>query len=256
MVATELERRPYGKRRAADGTLLPCSFEGCVKSVLARAMCQEHYVLWRRGAGEQPVYVLGTTECSIDRCERAGPYTRGYCRVHYGRLVRYGDPIYVAPPKNRRVRTALPPVAGATELAKILGVSRQRAQQLLTPEKDSARRQLASALKAGYISKAPLCSRCLEPSTKLHAHHWDYQRPLEVTWYCGLCHSAVHTAMRAQGLQPYPWQTRDARLELRLRLRSETPTSAPPSPAPRADDVKQPPAHTGGLSNPASANGA
>jgi hypothetical protein len=27
---------------------------------------------------------------------------------------------------------------------------------------------------------------------KLQAHHHDYDKPLEVSWYCQRCHNAVH----------------------------------------------------------------
>ncbi len=33
------------------------------------------------------------SSCSVDGCELAGPYTRGWCPSHYGRWQRWGDPL-------------------------------------------------------------------------------------------------------------------------------------------------------------------
>ncbi|MGD9827098.1 MAG: hypothetical protein AB7E70_20335 [Hyphomicrobiaceae bacterium] len=110
----------------------------------------------------------------------------------------------------------LPIAARPTTLAKILGVSRQRAAQLMNPDEHRARATTYAAIRRGDIAKAPICARCFEASEKLHAHHWDYARPLEVTWYCGDCHRQVHVAMRQLQLRPYPWQTAHKRLDAQL----------------------------------------
>jgi 5-methylcytosine-specific restriction endonuclease McrA len=45
----------------------------------------------------RPAY-LDATECAV--CDRP-PITRGFCTRHYAKVKKYGDPLYVAPPRPR-----------------------------------------------------------------------------------------------------------------------------------------------------------
>ena len=72
------------------------------------------------------------------------------------------------------------------------GVSRQRAEQMCRWSKSYARGKLQSALASGNIIKPPFCQRCENETTSLHAHHADYNQPLEVRWLCVPCHNIVH----------------------------------------------------------------
>ena len=53
---------------------------------------------------------------------------------------------------------------------------------------------LATAVKRHKVIK-PLncedCGHCVEKS-KLHRHHEDYSKPLEVRWLCPICHGKRH----------------------------------------------------------------
>ncbi len=60
------------------------------------------------------------------------------------------------------------------------------------PEKFKARAKLAYAIKIGKIIKPTQCSKCLSCSGKLHGHHHDYEKPLDVTWLCNKCHGEEH----------------------------------------------------------------
>ena len=79
----------------------------------------------------------------------------------------------------------------STALAATLGVSRQRADQIMHPEKHSARKAVAVALRRGALERPSECSKC-----GLHclpdAHHGDYERPLDVQWLCRACHTPLH----------------------------------------------------------------
>jgi hypothetical protein len=50
------------------------------------------------------------------------------------------------------------------------------------------------AVQRGNIKKPRCCQMCGQPFApdKLQAHHHDYSRPLDVSWYCGPCHKALH----------------------------------------------------------------
>lgn len=62
----------------------------------------------------------------------------------------------------------------------------QREQYRLHPEKFEARR-----LAAKYSTKKPECERC-GAEGKLHMHHIDYSKPLEVVTLCIPCHEIAH----------------------------------------------------------------
>ncbi len=52
-----------------------------------------------------------------------------------------------------------------------------------------ARWKVQRALKTGALKK----ERCREcGAADAHAHHVDYDRPLDVTWLCRPCHKAEH----------------------------------------------------------------
>lgn len=50
---------------------------------------------------------------------------------------------------------------------------------------------VARALKRGRLIRAKACEEC-GGSGRLHAHHEDYARPLDVRWLCPPCHVAHH----------------------------------------------------------------
>ena len=57
-----------------------------------------------------------------------------------------------------------------------------------------ARAKLNNELRAGHIHKPQACENCrtVAPPRRLHGHHHDYTKPLEVTWLCSLCHGLEH----------------------------------------------------------------
>lgn len=57
------------------------------------------------------------------------------------------------------------------------------------PQKVSAQRKVASALRTGALIKKP-CVTCGEAESQ--AHHEDYSKPLDVIWFCVKHHMARH----------------------------------------------------------------
>ncbi len=55
-------------------------------------------------------------------------------------------------------------------------------------------RAVADAKKAGELKPGP-CEVC-GSTDKVHGHHENYDRPLDLTWLCPKHHSARHKAMR------------------------------------------------------------
>ncbi len=75
-----------------------------------------------------------------------------------------------------------------TELGKLLGVSRQRAEQIIHPERLRARQILYDAVKCGKIVHPERCEKCGQNETLPGSHHEDYRYPLAAQWLCRSCH--------------------------------------------------------------------
>lgn len=68
-------------------------------------------------------------------------------------------------------------------------VARSMAEE---PEKWKARRAVAYAIKAGNLDRGAECYFC-GSDKNIHAHHEDYNHPLDVVWLCSSCHGKLHT---------------------------------------------------------------
>jgi hypothetical protein len=66
------------------------------------------------------------------------------------------------------------------------------------PVKYAARNKLSNALRVGRIKKPPECQICAVCDDRLHGHHEDYTRPLDVIWVCNACHAFIHSYWRAR----------------------------------------------------------
>lgn len=61
------------------------------------------------------------------------------------------------------------------------------------PKAAWARTSVGNAIRDGKLKRGDACEMC-GSRKHLHAHHDDYNRPLDVRWLCALCHSAWHHA--------------------------------------------------------------
>ncbi|MES2367165.1 MAG: hypothetical protein V4563_14910 [Pseudomonadota bacterium] len=67
---------------------------------------------------------------------------------------------------------------------------------LKNPEKIQARQTLNNRVRNGQITKPKRCEGCRKVR-KLHAHHADYSKRLEVKWLCPDCHAEEHRKLAA-----------------------------------------------------------
>lgn len=75
-----------------------CRFEGCLKPIKAKGLCNAHYLQARRGDDLKPARERRTVapDCSVPDCERAARMYgsgRPLCGKHHLRWTTYGDPM-------------------------------------------------------------------------------------------------------------------------------------------------------------------
>lgn len=70
----------------------------------------------------------------------------------------------------------------------------QQARALHQRAMDSARAEIARALRCGRLVRPQACQDCGREGGRIEGHHLDYARPLEVIWLCRSCHVKCHRA--------------------------------------------------------------
>lgn len=63
------------------------------------------------------------------------------------------------------------------------------------PKAAKAREECYNAVRRGDLIRPDRCEKC-KKRRKVHGHHDDYSKPLEVRWLCSECHSEVHQEIK------------------------------------------------------------
>lgn len=63
---------------------------------------------------------------------------------------------------------------------------------LKNPEKRQAHNILNNAIRSGILEKPRKCEVCGNTKHRIHGHHADYSKPLNVNWLCPPCHTKEH----------------------------------------------------------------
>lgn len=71
------------------------------------------------------------------------------------------------------------------QISEIMGVSRQRIDQMVNYESNLCRQKVNFAIKKNKIIRQP-CAIC--GNTNSEAHHNDHSKPYEITWLCNEHH--------------------------------------------------------------------
>ena len=66
-----------------------------------------------------------------------------------------------------------------------------QAQRAKNPDAYKAHGKVSTAKRDGKLSVPASCETCGQ-ADKLEGHHYNYDKPLKVTWLCVKCHNAVH----------------------------------------------------------------
>ena len=94
---------------------------------------------------------------------------------------------------DRRARQLASMRANLTPTAQLQGTRNYRAKY---PEKQKAVRALTYAVAAGKTGKPVHCEICAS-TDRIHGHHHDYSKPLDVWWLCDHCHKLLHRLIRS-----------------------------------------------------------
>ncbi len=62
------------------------------------------------------------------------------------------------------------------------------------PEKRKAQAFINNGLRSGKVKRPKHCEKC--DRVKIHAHHDDYSKPLDVKWLCPIHHAERHKDLR------------------------------------------------------------
>jgi len=143
-----------------------CSVEGCKKWCVSNDLCSKHNMALRRYGSTQGKPGIKKI-CKTCNKEFINKYEiTGYCSIQ----------CYHKTPEQRKKNYE--------------AVKRYRSKY---PQKSRASDIVNKRIKRGISLHRQPCSICGKP--KAEAHHYDYDKPLEITWLCKQHHEEVHHCM-------------------------------------------------------------
>jgi len=119
-------------------------------------------------------------ECTKDRVRRN----------RQERLGQYQE--YERQRANRPERVALRTAYAKSEKGREAGNRTKRRHSKRNRTKKEATTIVGNAVRDGRLFKPDKCEVCGKNHHRLHGHHDDYSKPLEVRWLCPTCHKKWH----------------------------------------------------------------
>ena len=195
------------RRRRWRATAPSCSVNQCERPQEHRGLrlCNSHFLRWTRyGRLERAPHSPkknkdlwfnpdGTRKpCLVALCGKPSR-AAGYCSGHYHRLSRYGDPTFSPIVKRVCVMGKCTNLTTAEHRFCVAHAKSLYNARLKGTVPRIAREAVGNALKYGKLIRQP-CETC--GAAKVHAHHADYERPLDVQWLCPKHHMQLHARLR------------------------------------------------------------
>lgn len=141
-------------------------------------------------------------KCKVCGCEDGDAFyssIRTHCKLHWAERVRENRRMNVEHYKSYEKKRAMRPdrVKARAEYENTPAgkAARDRAKRSYitrNPAKRAAHVILGNAVRDGRVEKKYSCEKCGTSSGRIHGHHEDYTRPLDVIWLCAACHSERH----------------------------------------------------------------
>jgi hypothetical protein len=99
---------------------------------------------------------------------------------------------------------------------------------------NEAYRHVRNAIKSGLLMRPDICSKCgdkpalaSDGRSRIHAHHHDYNRPLDVEWLCAKCHRKETPLPSVMGAPTFGERNGQAKLNAEIvRMIRESKESA------------------------------
>ncbi len=136
-----------------------------------------------RALSANDFYASNLSRCK--ECVKAGVKANRSEKLDYYRLYdrqRYRE----RPERKAAAKKSANSPAGIASKEK--AIARSKAEE---PHKWAARYAVSNALRDGKLKRGTECFFCAATG-KLHAHHHDYSKPLDVFWLCPPCHGKLH----------------------------------------------------------------
>lgn len=106
------------------------------------------------------------------RPERIAEFNKKYRKCHPDRIAN----------SNKEYRKNHPEIS----------IIAQRKFRKLHPDIYKAYTVVRTKRRYGHIVPPPACSLCGTDKVRIEGHHYDYSRPLDLTWVCHDCHVKIH----------------------------------------------------------------
>lgn len=139
--------------------------------------------------GKSPREIVSLLDCS-NACVTYWNKRLGRPLFKRGRRIGPNDPI-----RTDRVITLRQDGLSAAYIARLFAISRQRVDQIISPEKQRARSTAARMIRYGYLKRPKRCSNCGKKRS-IDAHHPDHNDQKSVRWLCKKCHYRADAQLR------------------------------------------------------------